>query len=139
MTGQKSEAFTIRYPLGTLQDNDKKDKISISAAISADSIEYKGIDVQSLSLPIQFENSNLQLTLAGRMNDGKLSLLSDCDFRGEPPVIVVPENSQVLSDVQLEKPLVDGLLKGIHPIFGVLTQPTGKIDVLLGFIYLAAY
>jgi hypothetical protein len=131
MKGKKSESFSVRYPLGKLQEDDRKEKASLIATISADSVGYKGIDVRLLNLPVHFKNNNLHLEMAGTLNGGTLNLLSDCDFRGEPPMFMIPENSQVLTDVQLEKRLVEGLLKGIHPLFGLLTEPSGNIDLHL--------
>jgi hypothetical protein len=128
MQGQKKESFQLRYHLGGIGGKETHSN-QLSTSLYADRLEYKGFVFSALKMPISLEENKLHVELSGRMNDGTLNLVSDSDFTVEPPVLRIPPASRILSDVQLGKPVVDNLLQGVHPLFGVLATPTGTIDV----------
>ncbi len=128
MQGRKKESFQARYHFGST--GEKETNINrFSTSLYADRIEYKGFVFSALRMPVSLEENNLHVELSGRMNDGTLNLVSDSDFAVDPPVLQIPPASRILTGVQLGKPVVDNLLQGIHPLFGILATPTGTIDV----------
>jgi hypothetical protein len=65
------------------------------------------------------------------MNDGLLNLVTDISFNLDSPVLYMPPAGQIMTGVQLNKPVVDRVLHGVHPLFGVMATPTGRIDVVV--------
>jgi len=127
MTGAQQESFLLRFPLAGV----KKDEVILVTSLHADQAQYRGIDVHDLRIPVSIENKKLHLEISGQLNGGKLDLIADSDFAADPAVLKVPDNSQVMTGVQLQKALVDELLAGIHPLFGIMARPSGQLDVRL--------
>lgn len=129
LSGGQSASFLAQYPLAGGEENSRAASLVIS--LHADRLEYQGISVRSLHMPVSLENSGLHLEVTGQLGEGKLVLITDTDLAGEPPSITMPANSQVLTGVQVQKSLVDGLLSFLHPLFGALTMPTGHLNLRL--------
>jgi hypothetical protein len=125
LAGGQSESFLAKYSLA----GDNRRNPSLATSLHADRLEYQGISVRSLHMPLSLENNGLHLEVSGQLAEGKLAFIADTDLAGEPLVITVPANSQVLVGVQVQKPLLDGLLSFLHPLFGVLAMPSGYLDL----------
>lgn len=130
MSGDRQNLFSLSCPLKGA-DTSILEQLVLSAGLSADSIGYMGVDAQQVQLPVVSKGGVLGATLQARLNDGRLSLSPQVDFTAPETVITVEDRSQILEKVQLEKPLVDGILGKVHPLFGVLTQPSGDVDMYL--------
>lgn len=131
-TGSKKQTFILTYPLKTASPSLKNQNLYFSGVLAADSLRYQGVEFQNLDIPLIFETSNLDAKIQSNLNQGKLQLLPHISFAKTPAVLsLIPEKQQILTDVQLEKPLVEGVLKQIHPLFGVLAKPSGSITVQL--------
>jgi len=130
MTGQQEEQFVLKYPLW------KKSSESIAqwgafSSFHADILSFNGIELHAVALPFYFDNSKLHVELSSRIGEGRVEFVTDTDFVADPAVIMAPRNSQVMTGVELNDPLVKTLFSKIHPLFGVFTQPSGLIDVRL--------
>lgn len=130
MQGRKSQSFALHYKRPG-KNGKPGGLVDFSSRLYADRVDYKGIRLQELSVPVTLQESRIQVDLQGRMNEGRLDLTASIDMNQEPAVFVVPENSRIMTGIQLEKPIVEGILQGIHPLFGVLASPSGQIDVRL--------
>lgn len=130
MSGDRQHLFSLNIALNG-KDGPLFAKLDFSAGLSADSVRYIGIDAQQLEFPIVSEKGLVEAALQGKVNGGRLSISPLADFTAEEPFIMVDEQSQVLDKVKLEKPLVDGVLGRIHPLFGLLAKPTGDVDMFL--------
>lgn len=125
LAGGQSESFLAKYPLA----GDNSRNPSLATSLHADRLEYQGISVRSLHMPLSLENNGLHLEVSGQLAEGKLAFIADTDLGSESLVITMQANSQVLVGVQAQKPLLDGLLSFLHPLFGVLVMPSGQLDL----------
>ncbi|NOQ47206.1 MAG: hypothetical protein GQ559_11155 [Desulfobulbaceae bacterium] len=130
MAGKKSTPFSLTLPLG-LTAAERNRRIRASLDLWVEHISWFGVDVRELSIPVNMEKGLLQTKLQGTVNQGQLTVEPLCNFTVDPAVLSVPEESQVFTGVQLQKPLVDGLLGKIHPLFGVMAKPSGTLDARL--------
>jgi hypothetical protein len=127
LAGGQGESFLAHYVLAAGDDN--SGGMSLVTSLHADRLEYQGITVRSLHIPVSLEKSGLRLEVVGQLDGGKLLLIVDTDLTGSPAIITMPAESRVLTDVQVEKPLLDALLSPLHPLFGTLAIPSGRFDL----------
>lgn len=127
LAGGQSESFLAQYPLVGKDENSLT--ASLATSLHADRLEYRGISVRSLHMPFSLKNNGLHLEVTGQLAEGKLAFAADTDLAGESLVITVPANREVLAGVQVQKPLLDGLLSFLHPLFGVLAMPSGQLSL----------
>ena len=125
--GRQREEFSLHYPLG-VSVNEKYRKLQLATNLHARYISHFGIDLQALAMPVSVEKGVLQAALTGGVNNGGLKLSPRIDYTFAAPMVTLPEAEQVLTDVHLEQALVDGLLKRINPVLGLLARPTGVIS-----------
>ena len=128
LAGGQGESFLAQY-LPASDSSEEQGAFSLVTSLHADRFEYEGIAVRSLHLPISLENGALHLEGTAQADEGKVDLIVDTDLTAVPPVITIPANSQILTGFPLQRPLVDLLLSGQHPLFGVLADPAGQFDL----------
>lgn len=129
MTGRKTEAFILQYPLDEDGAGLKK-HFEFFTKLYAGHVGYMGINLSALDMPVYLEKGVLHMDFTGQVNGGTLDLAPDLTLTSEPAVLTVPRNSRILTDVRLRKPLVK-LLGRVHPLFGLLATPSGKLSVRL--------
>lgn len=130
MAGKQPEPFTLEYT-GGAQDEERINKVVLDSALHAERVSLQGITFQEGSLPFSLRDGALHLDFSGLLAGGKAQVVADIDLMGQKPVIRVKEAGEVLTGVQMEKPLVSGLLSGIYPFFGLLADPAGRFSVRL--------
>lgn len=129
LAGGQGESFLAQYVLAP--GDEDSGGMSLVTSLHADRLEYQGIKVRSLHIPVSLEKSGLHLEVSGQLDGGKLVVIIDTDLAGSPATFTMPANSQILTGVQVEKPILDGMLSSLHPLFGTLTRPSGRIDLRL--------
>ncbi len=130
LNGKDAHDFSLTYPLKTAKSDQRNQHLKFNGSFSTDSFLFNGIELQQLRIPITVDRGNLDANISGKLNKGRLTILPHLFFDEKPAKItLIPKKQQILTNVQLQKPLVDGVLKQIHPIFGILTQPSGTITV----------
>ncbi len=134
MQGQVEEQFVLRYPLWS-KPREHIDKLGIISSLRSEYLVYNGIELRDVSLPFHFDNSTLHVELSSRISGGKFELVSDTSFMDSPPVIKTLGSKQVMTGVELNDSLVKELFSKFHPLFGVLTEPSGNIDVRLDSVW----
>jgi len=127
LAGGQSESFLAQYALAG--GDDSSPTASLVTGLHADRLVYREISVRSLHMPVTLKNNELHLEVSGQMGEGRLTLIADADLAGEPVFVTIPANSQVLTGILLHKPLMDNLLSSLHPLFGVLVNPTGRLGL----------
>lgn len=134
MAGRPQEEIRIRYPLwGAIDAN--LGRIGISSSLHAESLQWKGINLQEVNLPFRFEDRRLLLDVSAILNGGKFALATNTDFTLDPPVIKSKAESRIMTGVGLDEPLVDQVLSRIHPLFGGLADTSGTIDMRLDSLW----
>jgi hypothetical protein len=125
LQGRKSSEFGLLY---RWPEEGTPAPAFFETSLHADRIEYNGLLFSNLSMPISLREQLLQTQVQGRMNEGTVNIETTADFRVNPAVVRIPENSRIMTDVQLGEPLVDGVLRKIHPLFGILASPSGRLN-----------
>ncbi|MCW5211949.1 hypothetical protein VU04_03455 [Desulfobulbus sp. TB] len=131
LKGKKKERFTLYYPLSAKEKENAKINLRFATKVSADYFAKSGVDMSRLTLDSNMKKGVMVNRLKGTLNDGLVRLSPRIDYRKNPPLLTIPPGEQVLTDVHLEQALTDGILKGIHPLFGSLARPAGNINVRL--------
>ena len=117
MSGGHSEAFQLRFPLTGRSVKDAS-AMTLTSRLHADQLQYKGLDVRALSMPVSYAANKLRLQASGQLNRGRLEVVADCDFTSEPPVIRMTENSPIMTGVELGNSWLMACCPDIHPLFG---------------------
>ena len=128
MSGSQEEAFFLQLPL-TRDYDQLKGRARVESRLSADRLIFRGIDLHTLTLPFGYQQGKLHFEATGALNGGELFLVADSDLTLDPALIKIPEKTRVLIDVGLERPLIENLLASIHPLFGVMAEPSGHFDL----------
>jgi len=129
LAGLRSDSFHLRFPLA----GGKGDPLAVTLAggFQVDELRSAGLEARDLRVPVSRMDGRLRLEAAGLLNGGRLDAAVDGDLIATPPRLKIPENSRILTGVELREPLIDGVLSGIHPLFGVMAKPSGLLDVRL--------
>ena len=104
-------------------------QMTLSARLPVDSLQYQGLTLRQLEIPVEMDRGMLRAVIAGEVNGGRVALQPHWNLATRRPVVTLPPSSQVLKDVLLQPSLQEGVLGKIHPLFGVLTRPEGTIDL----------
>ncbi len=129
MTGRKTEAFILQYPLDE-EGVELKKHFAFFSKLNAGHIRYMGLDLSALNIPVYMEKGVLHLDFTGQVNGGTIDLAPELALTSTPAVLTVPRNSRILTNVRLQRSLVR-LLGRVHPLFGLLATPSGLLDVRL--------
>ncbi len=65
------------------------------------------------------------------MNRGRMTLKPAIDFTVDPPMISIPENTVILTDVGLSEEMSKDLLAQVHPIFKGAAVSQGTVDLTM--------
>ena len=126
LKGDTSKTFTLSMPL----DGTWKKHGVLKTSLAVDALSLAGIEAGPVTLPIAFAGGKVQTALRGELNKGRLDLKALLDFLAKPPAITMPAHQRVLTDVHIDKPVADGILSRLHPLFGILAKPTGKFSAV---------
>ena len=90
-----------------------------------------GVELSSLEIPVIVKDGFARAELQGRVNQGGLLLRPQLDLKSEPPVLTIPDSSQVLDQMQITRDMANQLLARIHPLFMGASQMSGTVDLHL--------
>lgn len=131
MVGAEKKPFTFQLQSTDRQWVNFPKKTALSAAFHAESIKGFGLFIESLDIPIKLAKGRGNLSILGNVNKGKLSISPIFDFTVEQPVVSVPENSEILTNVGLTDDLSKDLLVHINPIFQGAAVSRGTVDLTM--------
>ncbi len=122
--GSTKEDFSLQYPLAS---KGGFSKMTFATAVNVSHFGAFGVELQDIAMPVHMDKGILQTPLTAKLYGGALQIAPTVDFAAKTPLITLPAGQQLLSDVQLEKPLVH-ILQRITPLLGLLTSPQGKVS-----------
>jgi len=99
--------------------------------ISLSRVESFGITMDKLEAPLAVADSRARITVDTIVNEGKIALAPVIDVSGKTPLLTLPDNSKILSDVKLDDDIANELLALIHPIFKGCTVTSGKLGMTM--------
>ncbi len=125
--GEQEENFVLQAPLGKNKNKGLKN-LFLKTAFHAKKMSSAGFVMDNLSMPLHLEKGVGRAQMTASIYSSPLTLNPQIDFTVTPPLLTLPEKSRLLTDAELDRPLVDGLLKRIHPLLGQLARPRGTIS-----------
>lgn len=128
LTGKRQGNFLLSCPLKLPLD---EKSITLAARLTVDSFQFQGIGLKQLDIPLEINRGKLGIFIGGEMNGGNVSLQPQWDFGDHQSIVTLPSSSQILKNVSLQQPMIDGMLLPMHPLFGVLARPVGSVDLRL--------
>ena len=124
MRGRKAQDFSLAMMPGP--ESIKTGRFTSSLWL--EKLKYSGIEAGPLTVPVALADGALRVAAAGTLNGGRLNIDTTCNLVAEPAGISMPPALKILSDVQIDRPLADGVLAKIHPLFGILARPSGSVS-----------
>jgi hypothetical protein len=100
-----------------------------STSLNADTIKGYGLNIESLTLPIQLKESLAEIDLKATVNRGEMTAHPRVDFSGTSAVLGLPENSTILKEVGLTGDMSNDLLAKVHPLFKGVAVSKGTINL----------
>jgi hypothetical protein len=125
-SGNRSGEFLLSLPLSLPL---KREQVTFTVQLPLESLRFQGIGLRQLTLPVDVNRGKLRLSIDGQLDGGRATLEPSWNLDAHQPVVTLPPVTQLLKDVPLKPLLVDGLLSRLHPLFGVVAQPQGVVDL----------
>lgn len=131
MRGRRQQDFDVDTALGAKGLAGGR----FSSSLWMEKFSYTGIEAGPLSVPVSLAGGNLQTAVQGVLNGGRLHIDTTYHLTEKPANITMPAASRILTDVQIDRPLADGVLAKIHPLFGILASPSGSVSGMMENFY----
>lgn len=128
LVGKQEGVFLFSSPFNRPVD---LKQMTLAARFPIDAFRFQGGELRQFDMPVEINRGKLRAVIAGEVSGGLVELQPQCDFAARRLEVSLPSSSQILQNIPLPQPLVDGVLAKIHPLFGVLAQPEGLIDLRL--------
>lgn len=126
VSGNRSGEFLLSLPLSLAM---KRELVTFTVQLPVESLRFQGLGLRQFTLPVDMNRGKLRLSIDGQLDGGRVTVEPSWDFGGQQTMVTFPPVTQLLKDVPLKPPLVDGLLGRLHPLFGVLAHPQGVVDL----------
>ncbi len=131
MRGRRQQDFDIQTPLGAKVLAGGR----FSSSLWMEKFSYTGIEAGPLTVPVSLAGGNLKAAVQGVLNDGRINFDTTYHLTAKPANITMPAASRILTDVRIDRPLADGVLAKIHPLFGILARPSGSVSGIMDNFY----
>ena len=126
-SGKQTEKFNLSFPLGK-KGLGKLQSMKVVTVLKAATLAGSGVVFHDFEMPVTLQDGKFQGKLSGDLYNTPMTLQPKINFSVTPPLLSLPPKEQVFKDVPLEQPLIDGVLKRIHPLLGELASPKGRVS-----------
>ena len=126
VAGNQAGEFLLSLPLALPLN---MEQLTFTAQLPVDSFRFLGIGLRQLILPVDLNRGKLRVGIDGKLGSGQVALHPWWDLAASQMLMSLPPATQLLKDVPIKPPLVDGLLGRLHALFGALAQPQGTVDL----------
>ena len=131
MAGKSARPFELKGKYSPEQAQQWWRHTDFKGSFQADLIRVLGVELSSLEIPLVVSGGIAEADVQGRVNQGGLLLTPQLDLQSEPPVLTIPENSHVITQMQITRDMANQLLARIHPLFMGASQMSGTVDLHL--------
>lgn len=131
MSGKSDNPFTLKMASGKGRWTDSLKQTDFSGTIRADAIEAFGVNISKTEVPIEIANASAIAKLAATANGGQLNVQPTIDLSAAPYILSLPQNSQILKNVEITDAVAEKLLSKIHPFFQGAAQAEGFVDLFM--------
>ncbi len=140
LTGKQAQGFILNgsFP-ADVPPMEALKTLQVAGGVAIDSVDWKskGLLIKNLQLPVQMKEGvahiigpNNQMPPAAFCNDGILDLGDiRLDVAGAHPLLTIPDNKKLMSNVTLNELLAGSLGKFAGSLFYNPTKAAGKMDV----------
>lgn len=129
--GKAPRKFSISTSLEETAWDAMLKKTNAEVGLYMDRVKSFGVEAKNLDVKLRVHDARAEVSIDSMVNEGRLLLTPVIDARGEKPVLLIPDNSQVLRDVKLTNEMASELLALIHPIFKGCIVSSGKMGMRL--------
>jgi len=129
MAGTAKRPFTVKVRSADGQWKELPKHTQLSTSFHADRVQATGVDITSLDVAVQLADSLAAIDIQGKVNRGEMVLKPKIDFSADPPLLLLPENSRVLTGVGLAEDETGDVLAKIHPLFKGSAISAGTVDL----------
>ena len=131
LSGKGDSPFKLKIVAGANRWTESLKQTDFSGAIRADAIEAFGVNISKTEVPIRVANASAAAKLAATANGGQLNLQPTIDLQKVPYILSLPQNSQILQNVEITDAMAEKLLSKIHPVFQGAVQAEGFVDLYM--------
>ena len=131
MGGSRRQHFSLDTPLA----KEGLKTARLTTTFQADSLVWSGVEAERIALPLRLADGVLSSGIHGELNGGRLDVEGTYAINAKPPHITLPPGERILSGVELDRTLTGAVLGKIHPLFGLLASPRGKVDARMDEFY----
>jgi len=131
MTGKGDSPFKLKMVSGGTRWTDSLQQTDFTGAIRADAIDAFGVNISKTEVPIRIANASAVAELSAAANGGQLNLQPTIDLSKAPYMLSLPQNSQILKDVEITDAVAEKLMSKIHPVFRGSVQAQGLVDLYI--------
>jgi hypothetical protein len=129
LEGKEEQPFTLQTSWTGAVDEKLMARTEMRAGLSAERIEVFGLQMQSLTVPLQVSAGVARVELSAEVNQGQLTLRPVIDYLESEPKLVLEDPGNILVGVQLTRALAEELLARIHPLFKGASEINGTLDL----------
>jgi hypothetical protein len=129
LEGKEEQPFTLQTSWTGAADEKLMARTEMRAGLSAERIEVFGLQMQSLTVPLQVSAGVARVDLSAAVNQGRLTLRPVIDYLESELKLVLEDPANILVDVQLTRALAEELLARIHPLFKGASEINGTLDL----------
>jgi len=115
-------SLPLQWPVPT-------ERLTFSAQLPVDALRLRGLGFKSLVVPVECNLGRLRCRLDGPLEGGGRATLEPVwELAPSRTALSLAPDGQLVRDAAL-KPALTDLLGRMHPLFGLVAQPQGAVDV----------
>jgi hypothetical protein len=131
ISGKATKPFKLKMIADESRKLDLLQNMDFAAEFHVNSIKVYGLEIAPLDIPIRIVNAAAGAHLQGTANGGNLSLQPSIDLGKPPYMFTIPNNTNILKDVQITQELAEQLMAMIHPLFKGAMVGEGTIGLFM--------
>jgi len=130
ITGKRSSPFEVDVSLRGKTWRDVLRQTTARAGLYVKRARYLGLETGEFVLGIRSQKAAaLRTALETDLNRGRMTLRPTVDLSGEAPVLRLPKDAPVLSDVEINEEMANAFLSRALPLFYGCMRPQGKVSL----------
>jgi len=131
ISGRAEKPFRFKLVSDESRKIDPLQNMDFAGEFHVNSIKVYGLEIAPLDIPVRFVNASAGAKMQGTANGGVLSLHPGIDLRKAPYMLSIPNNTEILKDVQITGDLAEQLLGMIHPLFKGAAVGEGTVGLFM--------
>ncbi len=131
ISGKAKKPFQLKMIADENRKLDPLKNMEFAGEFFVNSMSAYGLKIEPLNIPIRIVNAAADAKMHGSANGGVLSLQPLIDFRKTPYMLSIPNNTEILKNVDITGEVTEELMGMIHPLFKGSKVQKGKVGLLM--------